>query len=185
MPKIVFLLEEPSMKNTLEHILPKILSKDVAFQLVEHEGKSSLQKSIPIKLKGWKGVHFVIVQDQDSGDCVSLKNELRELACKSGRDDTLVRIVCRELEAWFLGDFEAVEEAYGIDLSKVKNKKKYRNPDMVENAKEELKKIVHSYQPYSGSGKIAQHMDIERNKAHSFKVFVEGVRRLNDRILSH
>ena len=68
--KLVFLLEEESMKHFLDGILPKILPPDVGFITVPHEGKSDLQKSVPIKLRAWKeqGVKLVIVQEQNTGD---------------------------------------------------------------------------------------------------------------------
>ena len=47
--KLVFLLEEQSMKTFLDGILPRILPPDVTFITVPHEGKTDLQKSIPIK----------------------------------------------------------------------------------------------------------------------------------------
>ena len=50
--KLVFLLEEESMKHFLDGILPKILPPDVGFITVPHEGKSDLQKSVPIKQIG-------------------------------------------------------------------------------------------------------------------------------------
>ena len=112
--KLVFLLEEESMKHFLDGILPKILPPDVGFITVPHEGKSDLQKSVPIKLRAWKepGVKFVIVQDQDTGDCRELKRKLVEL-CGDTTQEVLIRIACHELEAWYFGDLEAVSKAYG------------------------------------------------------------------------
>ena len=70
--KLVFLLEERSMKVLLDIILPKILPEGVSFQTIPHEGKSELEKSIPIKLRAWNepNVAFVIVHDQDSNNCI-------------------------------------------------------------------------------------------------------------------
>lgn len=38
--KLVFLVEERSMKTLLEGILPRILPEGVYFQVIPHEGKS-------------------------------------------------------------------------------------------------------------------------------------------------
>ncbi|WP_161486040.1 hypothetical protein [Desulfotomaculum copahuensis] len=46
MKKIVFLLEEPSLKEFLEIFLPRILPPGVSFMAVPHEGKQDLEKSI-------------------------------------------------------------------------------------------------------------------------------------------
>jgi len=179
--KLVFLLEESSMEETLNIILPKILSENTEFLCIPYEGKSNLQKSIPIKLRNWQepNVKFVIVQDKDSDDCHELKNELKEIAKKCKREDTLIRIVCSELESWFLGDLTAVEKAFNIDLSKKKNKALYRNPDKIQNAKQELKNLIPIYQPISGSQRIAANMDINGNNSKSFNVFVEGIKRIS------
>ena len=141
--KLVFLLEERSMKVLLDIILPKILPEGVSFQTIPHEGKSELEKSIPIKLRAWNepNVAFVIVHDQDSNNCIELKKKLVSLCSNSNRK-FLVRIPCHELEAWYWGDLEAVSKAYDKDFTSLKNKKKYRNPDQSENPKQELKKLM-------------------------------------------
>ena len=47
---LVFLLEERSMKEFLDILLPKILPENVGFRTIPHEGKSDLEKSIKTKL---------------------------------------------------------------------------------------------------------------------------------------
>lgn len=176
--KLVFLLEEMSMKELLDRLLPRILPADVHFQTIPHRGKGDLQKSIPIKLKAWNEpkVKFIIVHDQDSNDCLELKATLKSL-CDRHRKPTLIRIACHELEAWYLGDMEALATAYNVKVTKAKNRSKYRSPDSIINPKEELKKLIPYYQPVSGSMKIAQYMDIDNNASRSFNVFIDGVRK--------
>jgi len=180
MKKFVFLLEEPSMKEFLMIFLPKIIPQPYNFQCISHNGKRVLRKSIPVKTKGWMepDVQFIIVQDKDSNDCIKLKKEIYNLICTTKRSNTLIRIVCTELESWYLGDLDAVEKGFCINLSGHKSKAIFRNPDSVANAKQELKKIVPLYQPISGSKTIAPFMNISNNKSHSFNVFVHGVKRL-------
>jgi hypothetical protein len=145
--KIIFLLEEISMKETLVNILPQIIPAQISYQLIKHNGKSDLQRSIPVKLRGWRepDVHFVIMHDQDSNDCIQLKKNLSKLARENYRPDTLIRIVCTELESWFLGDIEAIEKAYAQNLTHKKGKAMYRMPDNIKNAKEELRKLITFY----------------------------------------
>jgi hypothetical protein len=181
MKKLVFLLEEPSAKELLTVLLPKIIPVDnFSFLCISHEGKSNLRKSIPIKLRAWKepNVQFVILHDQDASSCFVLKKELVALVQSSKRFDTLIRIACTELESWFLGDLDAVGKAFSVDLSKKKNKTIYQNPDTISNAKEELRRLVPQYQPISGSRRISEFMDIQNNKSKSFQVFVSGIHRL-------
>ena len=184
--KIVFLVEELSMKYLLEGILPQIIPGGIEFKVVPHQGKQDLQKSIPIKLRSWNepGVKFVIVHDKDSWDCRELKQELIRLCNQAGRPDTLVRIACNELESWYFGDLEAVGQAFDKDISAFSEKSKYRVPDDIENPKSEIKKIVKGLQQISGAKAIANCMNIGRNTSHSFKVFIEGVLRISEEMLA-
>lgn len=176
---IVFLLEERSMKEVLDNILPKILPEGVLFKTIPHEGKSDLQRSIPRKLQAWNtpDTKFVIVQDQDSADCVQLKKQLLELARPAGRT-VLVRIACKELEAWYWGDLNAVSQAYQKDLRCYAGKKKYRIPDQIDHPKRELQNLLPLHQQLDGARRISQYMSIEENTSQSFRCFVDGVKRL-------
>lgn len=62
---LVFLLEESSMKEMLELLLPRILPDNINYLCIPHESKSDLEKSIPRKLKAWNSPNtkFVIVRD--------------------------------------------------------------------------------------------------------------------------
>jgi uncharacterized protein YktA (UPF0223 family) len=168
------------MKETLENILPLIVPKDIPFLCIPHEGKADLQKSIPRKLLQWRepDVQFIIVHDQDSSACRELKKELISLVPDEKWKDTLIRIVCTELESWFLGDLQAVEKAFSINLKNQKNKALFRDPDNIQNAKRELKKLAPKYQQVSGSQSISKYMDVTNNKSCSFNIFVAGVKRL-------
>jgi len=181
MSKIVFLLEEPSMRELLDRLLPELLPRGVDFMTIPHEGKQDLEKSIPRKLRAWKepGVRFIIVRDQDGGDCYRIKDNLISICTRGGRADSVVRIVCNELESWFLGDLAAVATAYDRpSIVRLQRKKKYRNPDSITNAAEELKKLVPEYQKLQGARRIAEHIDKDRNLSNSFHVFLEGVLRV-------
>jgi len=62
---LIFLLEEPSMKNVLEEILPKIIPEQISFNCIAHQGKQDLAKSIPIKIRAFNNIsphtQFIIV----------------------------------------------------------------------------------------------------------------------------
>lgn len=176
---IVFLLEEKSMKYFLDGILPRIIPEGIAYLTIPHEGKSDLQKSIPIKLRGWTqpDTKFVVVQDQDANDCRELKKKLADL-CAPYNKEVLIRIACHELEAWYFGDLDAVSRAYGKGLKNLKNKKAYRIPDDIIRPKEQLKKILPMHQQISGAKRISPYIDIAHNCSVSFQIFVKGVQRL-------
>ena len=175
---LVFLLEEESMKALLDILLPKILPEFVEFRCIPHEGKQDLEKSIPRKLKAWKtpDTYFVIVRDKDSANCLDVKQRLVTLCSEAGRSDSLVRIACHELESWFLGDLAAVGQAFNLPkLMKKQNSKKYKNPDNLANASQELEKLVKGYRKVSGAKKIAHYLTIESNHSQSFLCFISGV----------
>ena len=178
MKQLVFLLEEESMKALLDVLLPQILPQGINFICIPHEDKQDLEKSIPRKLRAWQtpGTSFVIVRDKDQADCLEVKKRLVNLCAQAGRSDGLVRIACHELESWFLGDLAAVEKAFNIKkLAEQQCNRKYKEPDKLSNASEELEKLVKGYRKVSGAKKIAAYMTIDENYSHSFNCFISGV----------
>lgn len=179
MMHLVFMLEEPSLGEVLKVVLPRILHDEATYQLVPHEGKHDLEKSIPRKLRAWgtPNTRFVIVRDQDSAECRVVKQFLIDLCAQAGRPDSLVRIVCPHLESWFLGDLAAVEKAFHKQgVARRQRTRKFREPDSLTNAEQELRKLIPSYQKLSGSRAIAPHLSLENNLSKSFQNFVRGVR---------
>ena len=179
--KLVFLLEEPSMKYLLDELLPRILPKDIDFQTIPHNGKRDLEKSIPRKLRGWNepgDIRFVILHDQDTKDCIALKQELLQL-CSVTDKPVLVRISCQEMESWYFGDVNALASAYNNPkLGEISRKKKFRIPDAIPSPKEELYSLIPEHQQIAGAKLVAPYMNIENNTSVSFNYFVSGVRRL-------
>ncbi len=179
--KIVFLLEEQSMKEALKGFLPRVVPRSIHCIYVVHEGKQDLEKSIPRKLRAWRedDVRFIVLRDQDQADCQVVKTNLTRLCEEGGRSDVLVRVVCRELESWFLGDLKAVEAGMGIgNLSGRQNQAKFRSPDSINQPAEEIKRIVVNYQKISGARAIGKHMNPSINKSRSFRVFISGLVRI-------
>lgn len=186
---LIFLLEEPSSKNVLEVILPRLIPDHLSYICIAHQGKQDLAKSIPNKIKAFNkfspATKFVIVHDQDSNDCITLKAELLKLCHQAGKPDTMIRIICHELESWFLGDLAAVEKAYQLtvdSLSRKQTKGKYRNPDLLNNAKQELRKLVPAYYPGTHSKEIAPYLSLDANKSRSFQVFCTGIPKILDEL---
>lgn len=176
----MFLLEEPSMKAALEGLLPRVLPADVRWHLVPHEGKNDLERSIPRKLRGWRTPEtcFVVVRDQDSADCGDVKARLVDLCHHGHRPDSLVRVVCRELEAWFFGDLIALDEALGTQLAGREAQVRLRDPDAMHKPSAYLQELVPGYQKVAGARAMGRALDPDRNRSHSFQVFLAGVLRL-------
>ena len=184
---LIFLLEEPSIKTVLEEVLPKLIPDPITYICISHQGKKDLAKSIPIKIKAFQfspSTKFVIVHDQDSHDCKKLKTELLQLCQAAGQPNIMIRIICHELESWFLGDLAALEKAYNLrasSLSQKQNQRKFRAPDCLNSAKQELRKLVPAYYLGTHSKAIAPHLSLTENKSRSFQVFCEGIQKILDR----
>ncbi|MCF8057603.1 MAG: DUF4276 family protein [Desulfocapsa sp.] len=134
MKTIVFFLEEPSAREMLAGVLPRILPVDMQIRYIVFQGKQDLEKNLKAKLRGWMMPDsiFVVMRDQDSGDCKAIKTKLVGLCSGTGKDGVLVRVACRELESFYLGDLAAVEKGLGIKgLLKKQQGKKFRNPDVL------------------------------------------------------
>lgn len=178
--RLVFMLEEESAMHFLKALLPSLLPPCVEFLCIPHQGKGDLQSSLPRKFKGWHKPNdfFVILQDQDNCDCVALKDELRDL-CKAVRSHSpLIRIACRELEAWYFGDLAAVQKAFPkFNVATHMGKAKFRNPDEIHKPSEELKKMIKGFSKTGAAGQIAMHMDLASNKSTSFNAMRTGVKK--------
>jgi hypothetical protein len=179
MSRIVFLLEERSMKTLLEGLLTRLMP-DMPFICVPHEGKQDLEKSIPRKLKAWRepGVRFVIVQDNDGGDCHALKQRLTALCTQTGRTNVLIRIACQELESWYFGEPEALAQAFKRpELRNIATKSRYRDPDAIHQPSKEIAKLIPEFQKISGARLMASHLNRNGNHSRSFQVVMEGIER--------
>ena len=178
---LVFMLEEESAKHLLKVLLPGILPECIKYQLIPHQGKGDLQKSIPIKLKAWRAPNtfFVILHDLDNhSDCKVLKGELQDL-CTGTMHEPLIRIVCKELEAWYFGDLDAVQEAFpGFNATRYKRRAQFRNPDTIVNPSGSLKRIVRNFTKSKAARTVPQYMDIDSNTSSSFKHTIIGIQNL-------
>jgi hypothetical protein len=182
MNMLVCFLEEPSAKAMLEGILPRLLPENFMFKCIHFSGKQDLEKQLERKLRGWQepDTVFLILRDQDSADCKTVKKNLLELCRKSGKSKILVRIACHELESFYFGDLNAVEQGLELpNLSKSSMKAEYRVPDNIINPSQELQRLTGGkYQKLSGSREIAKYLSLEDNTSQSFKALIAGIRRL-------
>ncbi len=181
MKKIVFLLEEPSMKEFLDEFLPRIIPGQ-DFICIKHEGKQDLEKSIPRKLRAWQEVHFVIIRDNDGAQCQIVKERLRSLCKQAGRPDALIRIACQELESWYLGSLAALSCAYSRPkLALLSRQAKYRDPDHLANPSGELSRMIPGFRKIEGARRMGKAMPINENenRSRSFRIFVQGIQKLS------
>ena len=184
MKYLVCLLEEPSAREMLKGVLPRIIPEGIKVHYFIFEGKQDLEKQLERKIRLWKQPNsmFFVMRDQDQGDCKQIKENLSQKVIRTNRQtETLIRIACRELESFYLGDLLAVEEGLSLSgLSKNQQKEKYRVPDALPNPSEILSMITErKYQKVSGSRMIAPYLKIDgSNRSRSFNVLLDGIKNL-------
>jgi hypothetical protein len=181
MTKLVLLLEEQSARELLKGLLPRLLPDSVQVQYLVFEGKQHLEKELVRKLRGWRAPDsvFAVVRDQDAADCHVVKQRLVDLVAESGRNPVLVRVACRDLESWVVGDWPAVAKAFERPaLGELANKAVYRNPDQLVRPVEEIRKFLPEYQKSDGARRVGVHLEPARSRSTSFRAFCAGVQKL-------
>lgn len=182
MKRIVLLLEERSMQEFLQGLLPRAIP-GVGFLCVPHEGKQDLEKSIPRKLRAWQepGARFVVVRDNDSANCRKTKERLLDLCRRAGGRPAVVRLACQELEAWYLGEPRALAQVFQRPaLSSLTRKARFRDPDAVEQPSRELSVLVPEFQKITTARKMGRSLSVscEDNLSTSYKVFLTAIREI-------
>ena len=179
---LVILLEEPSAKDFLQAILPTMLPSHITPIFIVFEGKQDLEKQLVRKLRGWLRPHsaFLVMRDQDGSDCLDVKNRLVALCAEAGKPDAIVRIACRELESFFLGDWQAIAQAYARpSLSNHARTAKYKSPDNLGSPSLELKRVIPNYQKREGARRIAPNLELVpgRNRSQSFNALIASLKK--------
>jgi hypothetical protein len=182
MTTLVFFLEEPSAREMLEGLLPRVLPRETSVQYLVFQGKQDLERNLVRRLRNWQLPEsvFIVFRDQDSGDCHAVKHRLSGLCEAAGCGTALVRVACHELETFYLGDLTAVEQGLGLHgLAARQDNAKFRNPDRLGNPSEELGRLTGGiYQKVAGSREIAPHLNLNGNRSQSFNALLSGIRRL-------
>lgn len=196
--KLIVLVEEQSMEAALESLLPKLLG-DVEFQILRFQCKDDLLSKLPHRLEGYaswlpEDSVILVLVDRDDEDCRLLKQELENITAGArlvskttagmGRRFQVVnRIAVEELEAWFFGDWPAVQAAYPRVPDTVPQKAGFRDPDAIAGGTwEALERVMQQagyFKPrlrkIECARAVAQHMEPARNRSASFRAFVSAI----------
>lgn len=178
---LVFFLEEPSAQDFLQAVLPHVLPAHITPHFLVFEGKQDLEKRLVLRMKRWlrPNSQFIVMRDQDSGNCAVIKARLRGLCAQAGRPGAIVRIVCKELETFFVGDWSAV--AIGLKkpgLLANSKRAKYRVPDQLGSPSAEIRRLIPTYQKREGARAISPHLDLTHNNSNSFRVLMSSIKEL-------
>ena len=181
-PILVFCLEEPSAREMLSGLLPRVLPEGWTSQFIVFEGKQDLLKRLELRVRKWcvPDSRFLVLCDQDSDDCKRLKRRISSILLSTGKISK-IRIACHELENFYLGDLVAVERGLECPgLAKLASKAQCRHPDMIANAPEMLKRVSgYAYQKCAGSRSIAPYLDVcGNNRSTSFNALLSAIREL-------
>ena len=165
------------MKVLLDGLLPRLFP-GLPFLCVSHKGKRDLELSIRRKMRAWRepGARFVVIRDNDGGNCAQLKAALKQLCNGVGRSDTLIRIACQELEARYLGEPAALVDAFNKpELQNLGGRAKFRDPDAVRRPAAEIKKLIPEFQKVSAAQQMAKYLTRKGNRSNSFRVLMESI----------
>lgn len=193
------LVEEPSMEAFLRAFMPRIVKQRATFQIVSFQGKSDLLNKLPSRLKAYAAWiphshRIVVVVDRDNDDCRVLKQKI-EASCADAAlpSRTIVqnrswRIVTRlaieELEAWYFGDWQAVQAVYPRVNATVPVSAPYRNPDAIQGGTwEALERVMKNAGYFKGglrkielARQLGAVIDPDHNSSPSFRSFVAALR---------
>lgn len=205
------LVEDISGKALLEEVVPRIIDLEKnTFRVISYRGigrlpkdltthrdpaKRILLEQLPRLLRGygksWRDYDalVLVVVDSDRRDCISLKQELNALLdqCEP-KPQAYFRIAVEEMEAWLLGDKDALLKAYPKMISK--EYESYRQ-DSIFGTWEKLADMIYpggaahlSKKPYFEIGKqkclwasaIGKEMDVLKNRSASYNCFRDLLR---------
>ena len=198
--RVDFLVEEPSAKAALEQLLPRLLPADCTYRVRAFEGWQDLLGDLKAVLQGYHrrilregetDLRVVVLLDGD-GICARRKANLEEKAAEAGLltktaagpgqpFHVLNCVAVQELEAWWLGDREAIMAAYpGVKPHHFKGLD--RNSDRPPKPNDALWSVLKEGRCFlSGKRKtqwaidISQRLDPARNTSASFQYFCEGL----------
>lgn len=180
--------EESSLKTVLEILVPKIIPPEMYFRIYPHQGKQDLERALRTTIPSISkipGSRIIITRDQDNEDCKILKKNLEGVISNKIFCDYKIRIVCRELESWFLGDLLAVENAFNrFKHDQHINRSDLRDTDNIFKPSETLRQIIPEYSNLDNlpkletAQKIGIHLNIDKNTSKSFNQMIMAIRTL-------
>jgi hypothetical protein len=157
--------------------------------------KTTLLGDLPPMLRGLSKTPtieaVVVVLDADQRDCRDFLTELQAVAHQCAPAlKTMFRLAIEEIEAWYLGDRQALKIAYPNVKAKVLQNYQQDSPigtwELLAQAidPKSWKAIQDNYGPLPGdlkhewAEKIGPIMSLESNASPSFRKFRDGLRRL-------
>lgn len=176
---IVFVVEESSKREFLLGVLPRLgIPDDVNVHFAVAEGHVNIRNVIRKATRSWRipNTRFIVLCDQDSADCVQRKQELGTPVPASRMADVTIRIVCTELEGWYLTDRDALAAAlpsvswlgrWPRDLA--------GPPDDIRMPAHRLSRLA-TFRKRDLAREMGRRISLEPGASHSFNLFVRTLR---------
>lgn len=196
MASLHILVEERSVEAFLHELLARQFPGVRDLKVVPHQGKDDLLSKLEDRLRAYSSRNFldcrvVVLVDRDGDDCLAVKRRLEQISAKSGvatrtqnRSAWRVanRIAIEELEAWFFGEWSAVQKAY--PRAKLSKAESARNPDFITGGTwEQLERVLQRAGYFKGglrkielAREIGKHFDPDRCRSDSFREFYKVVK---------
>jgi hypothetical protein len=194
----VLLVEEPSREAFLRALLPRLLPKDRTFEVHPFQGKDDLLGKLEARLRGYASWlpgdwRIVVVVDRDDDDCRALKRQLEDIARRAGlrtrtsaasaKWQLVNRIAIEELEAWYFGDWAAVQAAYPRVSADLPRRKGFRDPDAIAGGTwEAFERVMQKHGYFKGglpkleaARSIGAKIDPSRAGSRSFTAFCRAI----------
>lgn len=191
---LVLLAEEPSMEAFLHSLLPRVLPAGRTFEVHPFQGKDDLMSKLEARLRAYAqwlpgDWRVLVIVDRDDEDCRTLKARLETISARAGlvtrtqarsagRNDWQVvnRIAVEELEAWYFGDWSAVQTVYPRLPDGIPKSRGFRDPDAIAGGTWEAFERVLQRHGYFSAGlakiqaarAIGRHIDPASSRSTSF-----------------
>ena len=178
---IVFVVEEYSKQEFLSGLLPRLGIPDgVNVYFAVAEGHVNIRNVIRKATRSWRvpNTRFIVLCDQDSADCIQRKQELGTPVPASRIPDVTIRIVCTELEGWYLTDRDALASA----LPNVGRLGRWPRellgpPDDIRMPALRLARLA-AFRKRDLAREMGRRISLEPGASHSFNLFIRTLRRL-------
>lgn len=194
---LVLLVEEPSMEAFLHALLPRLMPARRTFEIHPFQGKDDLMAKLEARLRAYaqwlpEDWRVLVIVDRDDEDCQALKAKMDDIGTRAGlltRTQAATegqpawqlanRIAIEELEAWYFGDWPAVQAVHPKLPDGIPKSRGYRDPDAIAGGTWEAFERVLQRHGYAKAGlakiqtarAIGGHIDPGRSRSPSFLVF--------------
>ena len=175
---IVVFVEEASALEIVRAVSSK-LGLAARVKILKHQGADDLKKSMANKIMSdpFESSKFMVLCDADGKDCKALKRELMEKVPQNRRARTLVRIVCQELEAWYLAQPEALSRA-GALAKPIPHSVRSKSADAITNPKRTFRRYAHEKGQIEHARRIGPELETDNARSQSFQQFITALQRL-------